>query len=329
MKRHFSQPLHSLFCLLFILASHVTLGLSQVSPPPPIYVGGPGANTLPPIDAFSSDSDTPSFRATEFELGTDATILAVTFEGTYAMAQTIGASDGFTLQILNDDNNQDGDLPGTPASKGMPLEVISRTDTGIDEFGLDVYRYEANLALPISLSAGPYWLSIANETSADADDDWRWTVATRNFSDPLTAQSTVSQSGPYVSSLNGLPVFTLLATAFESPTTRTPLAPARTVVQKPRPFGRVQIGKTGRPQTLRISNRGGSPLAGLRIVATGKARRDFLLVQPARKSLAPGASTAFKVSFRPRAKGVRKATLTVRSSAPAVRVAISGSAAGR
>src|SRR5690606_16779637 len=89
------------------------------------------------------------------------------------------------------------------------------------------------------------------------------------------------------------------------------------------------VGKRSRAQPLRISNRGGSPLGGLRVVAGGKARRDFLLVQPARKSLAPGASTTFKVRFRPRAKGVRKTVLTVRSSANAVRAALSGRARAR
>ena len=329
MSRSSLIAISSLLSTIVLLFGGVKSAFSQNSPPPPIFVGGPGANIVAPIDAFSSDSDTPSFRATEFELAASATIRSVTFEGTYAMAQTIG-TDVFTLQILNDDNVDNGDLPGSAASPPVALEVFSRRDTGIDEFGLDVYRYEANLVAPIELGAGSYWLSIANDTRDDDDDDWRWTVATRDLSDPLTAQSTTSQSGPYISSLRGNPVFTLLATVFAPPPPSTSFrTPARTVVQWPRPFPLTQIGKRSRPQTLRISNRGGAPLGGLRVVAAGKARRDFLFSQPARKSLAPGASTAFKVSFRPRAKGVRKAALTVRSSAPAVRAALSGRAAAR
>jgi len=300
------------------------IGEIENSPPLPIYVGGPGANTLAPVDAFSSDAAIPSFRAAEIELEDAATIHSVTFEGTYAMAQTIGI-DAFTLQILNDDNGVNGDLPGSVASPPVALEVVSRTDTGVDEFGLDVYRYEANLASPIAIAAGSYWLSIANDTSDDADDTWRWTVATRGFFDPLTAQSTASQSGPYTSSLKGVPVFTLLATAFESLVAPgSGLSPARTVVQRPRRFRATSVGKRSRAQTLRISNHGGSTLGGLRVSAGGRAKREFLVVQPAIKSIAPGASTSFKASFRPRTKGVRRATLTVRSNAPAARVPISG-----
>lgn len=300
------------------------IGGIENSPTPPIYVGGPGADILTPVDAFSSDLDIPSFRAAEIALATDATVYSVTFEGTYAAAQTIGA-DAFTLQFLNDDNGANGDLPGSIASSAMALEVVSRIDTGVDEFGLDVYRYQANLASPIAIPAGSYWMSIANDTSDDVDDNWRWTIATRGYSDPFTAQSSASQSGPYSSSLRGTPVFTLLATVFDGVQPRQPASPARIIVQRPRRFQSTLVGRRSRAQTLRITNLGGSALGRLRVASSGKAKRDFLLSQPASKSLAPGTSTAFKVRFRPRATGIRKATLTVRSSAAAARAAVTGS----
>ncbi len=107
-------------------------------------------------------------------------------------------------------------------------------------------------------------------------------------------------------------------------------SPARTFVQRPGSFKVTPVGKTSRAQSLRITNRGGSPLGALRVSAEGNAKRDSLLSQPARKNLAPGESTTFKVSFRPRAKGVRRATLAVRSKAtPALRAALSGRAKGR
>jgi len=101
-------------------------------------------------------------------------------------------------------------------------------------------------------------------------------------------------------------------------------APALAVVGKPKAFPATPVGRKSRVQNLRIFNGGGSPLSGLQITITGKSKRDFLILQPARKSLAPGIATTFRATFRPRSKGSRNATLTVTSNAPSVQVAISG-----
>lgn len=103
-----------------------------------------------------------------------------------------------------------------------------------------------------------------------------------------------------------------------------PPAPARARAQSPRPFPVTRIGRRSRPQTLRITNVGGSPLTGLRVAASGRGRLDFRLVQPARRILAPGASTVFQASFTPRAAGLRRATLVVLGNAPSVKVPLSG-----
>lgn len=101
--------------------------------------------------------------------------------------------------------------------------------------------------------------------------------------------------------------------------------PALLHVQKPRPFPVTRIGRKSRPQTLRLTNGGGSPLTGLRVVASGRAKRDFLLVQPARRTLAPGASCFFKAAFRPRFAGLRRAALEVRGQGvPSARAPLSG-----
>lgn len=103
-----------------------------------------------------------------------------------------------------------------------------------------------------------------------------------------------------------------------------PPTPALLRAQKPRSFPTTRMGRKSRQKTLRLTNVGGSPLTGLRVVASGRAKGDFLLVQPARRTLVPGASTVFKVAFRPRSAGLRKATLTIRSSAPPVKIPLSG-----
>ncbi len=106
--------------------------------------------------------------------------------------------------------------------------------------------------------------------------------------------------------------------------TAAPPSPALTLLQKPRPFAATRVGKRSGAQTLRITNGGGSPLVGLRVVAGGRAKRDFILKQPALKILSPGAATTFKATFRPREKGPRKAVLEVRSNAAMEKAPLSG-----
>lgn len=81
-------------------------------------------------------------------------------------------------------------------------------------------------------------------------------------------------------------------------------------------LGKIETGKKARAKTFTIQSLGWSDLSGLRVVASGKQRRDFKITQPASKTLAPDTSTTFRVTFRPRAKGNRKATLLIHSNAP-------------
>lgn len=81
-------------------------------------------------------------------------------------------------------------------------------------------------------------------------------------------------------------------------------------------LGKVETGKKARSKTFTIQSLGWSDLSGLRVVASGKQRRHFKFTQPASKTLAPDASTPFRVTFRPRAKGNRKAMLHIHSNAP-------------
>ncbi len=76
------------------------------------------------------------------------------------------------------------------------------------------------------------------------------------------------------------------------------------------------VGKRARAKTFTIDSLGWSDLSDLRVAASGKQRRDFKFTQPLAKTLAPDTSTTFRVTFRPRAKGNRKATLLITSNAP-------------
>jgi hypothetical protein len=106
---------------------------------------------------------------------------------------------------------------------------------------------------------------------------------------------------------------------FESPPT-----PPRLTVARPRAFPRTPVGKRSKPQTIRVRNLGGSAATGLAAQLSGKAAKDFLITRPA-PTLAPGAATSFRATFRPKAKGLRRATVTVRAgNAAAQRVPLTG-----
>lgn len=87
---------------------------------------------------------------------------------------------------------------------------------------------------------------------------------------------------------------------------------------RPRAFPRTSVGKRSKPQAIRVRNFGGTAATGIAVRLSGKAARDFRLTRPA-LTLAPGATTIFRATFRPRAKGLRKATVTVRASNAAAR----------
>ena len=79
---------------------------------------------------------------------------------------------------------------------------------------------------------------------------------------------------------------------------------------RPRAFPRTPVGKRSKPEAIRVTNSGGTTATGITARLSGKAAKDFLLTRPA-DTLAPGAATSFRATFRPRAKGTRKATATV------------------
>jgi hypothetical protein len=83
-----------------------------------------------------------------------------------------------------------------------------------------------------------------------------------------------------------------------------------------RSFGTVKVGKNGSARTFKIENTGTAPLVKLAIKKSGAARNDFVVGALGKTSLAAGASTTFKVTFKPTAKGVRKAAIQITSNDP-------------
>jgi hypothetical protein len=135
-----------------------------------IYDNGGG----PPLNAFESDADTSGgsvFRADDFSLAAGANIIGdIHWTGAYAFNNTPG-TDNFTIQFF-------ADAGGTPALAALHTfnvgSAVNRTDTGVDISGIDIYSYSVDIA-PLALPSGTFfWLSIFNDTSSDADDEWFW-----------------------------------------------------------------------------------------------------------------------------------------------------------
>jgi hypothetical protein len=94
------------------------------------------------------------------------------------------------------------------------------------------------------------------------------------------------------------------------------LQPSRTGLRSgnaTRDFGSAKIGVTGDFKKFTIRNVGKLPLTGLSIGKTGD-EGDFIVTPLAVTSLPPGATTTFKVTFKPLAKGTRTAGLRVKSN---------------
>jgi len=100
--------------------------------------------------------------------------------------------------------------------------------------------------------------------------------------------------------------------------------PARLKLGTLSAFGATKVGKRSRPKTLSIGNIGGQPLSGLSTRSTGTASRDFVLTQPLTKTLDAGGTTTFTVTFKPRAKGSRRASITIFSNTTPETVPVSG-----
>ena len=79
-------------------------------------------------------------------------------------------------------------------------------------------------------------------------------------------------------------------------------------------LGPVLLGETSEEMVFTIKNSGNANLTGLNIFRTGTNASDFAFTRPPVTTLAPDASTTFKVSFKPTAKGLRLAILQIFSN---------------
>lgn len=81
-----------------------------------------------------------------------------------------------------------------------------------------------------------------------------------------------------------------------------------------RSFGTVKVGGTSSARTFTIKNTGNAKLRGLAITKNGANAKDFIVTGPEKTALAAGASTTFKVVFKPKARGSRSAAIHIKSN---------------
>lgn len=81
-----------------------------------------------------------------------------------------------------------------------------------------------------------------------------------------------------------------------------------------RDFGFAVVKTTGKTKTFTIRNSGEVPLTGLSVSKDGENKGDFKVGELGATTLAPGATTTFKVTFQPAKKNVRRAVLRIVSN---------------
>jgi hypothetical protein len=126
-------------------------------------------NGITATNGFVSDTDFPMFVADDFKLNPGANVITdVHWTGFYAFTNT-PLQDAFTIQFFADA----GGLPALAPFLSLSVSP-SRTDTGKDVAGSDLFAYDVVIA-PLALAPNTtFWLSIFNNTSGDANDNWFW-----------------------------------------------------------------------------------------------------------------------------------------------------------
>ena len=122
--------------------------------------------------AIISDLDSPQELADDFILNSGANrITDIHFWGVYLFSNTPAIPDDFTIRIFADV----GGLPNTTPLYQLNVGNISRTDTGDDFSGFDVFEFWVDIpAITVTLGV-THWLSIVNDTpSLGGPDNWAW-----------------------------------------------------------------------------------------------------------------------------------------------------------
>lgn len=79
-------------------------------------------------------------------------------------------------------------------------------------------------------------------------------------------------------------------------------------------FGTAKVGGKETVKTFTIRNTGSAILRDLVVTKGGRHAKDFVITPPDRSRLVPGATTRFKIAFKPKAMGTRYAAIHIKSN---------------
>ena len=129
--------------------------------------------------AIASDFDFPMQVADSFMLSPGAnTITDVHFWGVYLVNNTPTEPDDFTIRFFGDVE----DHPAVAPIEGLEYRVgdVGRMATGdtIDlALNFDVFEFWVEIPATTLAPDEKFWLSIVNNTAADANDNWFWAIS--------------------------------------------------------------------------------------------------------------------------------------------------------
>jgi hypothetical protein len=143
-----------------------------------------------PSDLDPNFSDGVVHIGDEFILPGTATITTIRWTGLYFGGNTAPAVDHFRVQLYpHDESSPPIHLGGIPLINPDLLDFNAGNDVHRSFIGkvpnglFDMYDYSVTLDPGITLVGEQiFWLSVVNNTTDDADDNWHW-VRNRNFSD--------------------------------------------------------------------------------------------------------------------------------------------------
>lgn len=155
-EKHLSQFLRVLFISLVLIAisSDFAFAATVVLNQPPNGV-----------DAYISDSDYPQSLADNFLVSSAVKITQIRIWGMYSITHTPSATDNFTV-IFHADS---AGLPGAAISTQNNVPVTRQATGGTVYGSYAEYVYTLNLATPVNLGPGTYWVEIYNDTTADTN----------------------------------------------------------------------------------------------------------------------------------------------------------------
>ncbi|MBK1827214.1 choice-of-anchor D domain-containing protein [Haloferula rosea] len=270
------------------------------------------------VNAFASDTS-GTISAIRFTLLQDSVIESIDFSGMYSSQYTIPrpGTDSFTIAFFEDDGSTDASdpdkpIPGPLIGDAQPLQITTEaTDRGDTiVFGLPTFDYAGTLPNPVTLGAGTYWISIANDYSGGN----HWAIAYAFSGSNLRLDIAVT-TAPQTSGYSGIPTNDPIRPFFSL--SGTPAPPDVSVSDDTPthlPSGSlIHLGKvlngTTTSRTFTLTNHEDEVLTVVDFNQQSNSPGTFTLDGLAPPlALHPGTSTTFSVSFKPSTEGVAYAT---------------------